>query len=177
MGIFLGSLFIDFWVSVAIAAVTFFFFRRKLKGWKRILIGSVSICFFAGVCFILLFMPLSRLLWNSTVTKGENVSLSEYHGIGPKLPPGVRDITYHSCYGGTEAMFSINKNDFITWVDIEGWKRKTAKKAQVDLYYLDVTCDVRDAIAVDETFHPRGTGVHIVFDCAKNKCYFRYASY
>ena len=135
-------------------------------------------CAAALILFAALFYPVLLLLWSTTVVKGVDVSLGDYRGIGPRLPPSTLRITYYSDYQGTQAVFGVREEEFAMWTSREGWKREEVRgKKLVCLRHPDIERAVTDGIVAEELFHPRGTGITLVFDRKEGTCYYRYSSY
>ncbi|MHC4504618.1 MAG: hypothetical protein ACYTFI_15045 [Planctomycetota bacterium] len=140
-------------------------------------IGATCIAGGAAVFFLLLG-PTMGLLWAASAVHGSSVSASEFRGSGPRLPQSARAITYYSDPRGTDAVFTITGPDFVSWTSKEGWQNRSIDgEESVDLLLLKIERAITDGLVVEQQFHPRGTGVMIVYDRIKGMCYYHYSAY
>ena len=177
----MGVLIAAFWLAALIGLAVTVAISLLLRWWglRRLTITALAVPMIAGgLVFVTLYVPLMKWIWSGTVTRGQNVALAEYRALGPSLPPEASNITYYGNYGGTEAVFSLAEDAFMRWAVDNKWQTSVvAAPEQISLHSLEVSASVNQGFVVKELFHPRGTGVHIVFDGKKNLCYFSFSSY
>jgi hypothetical protein len=150
--------------------------RVSTAEWR--MAATLATVFIACLSVSLLHLPILHGLLALTVTQGVRVSASDYHGVGPRLPPAAADISYYSDYCGASAVFSIAEADFANWISSEGWESR-----EIDIYEdvwfpaLNIERKVEDGLYIHASFAPRGTGVTLIYDRKQDLCYYRYSSW
>ncbi len=175
MAILALALLISGILSLLVGALVWFVLLRRIRNSAL----RVRISWFVIVATGLgLIVPVLSFLWSQTVKQGIEGPMNSYRGIGPRLPFSVSHVTYYTSHSGTEAVFLIDERSLTRWANEQGWHVTEIQKPEsVQLPHLGLANSVANGMAVHETWHPRGAGVHIVFDRDTGNCFFLYASY
>jgi hypothetical protein len=175
MGVILTAFLLDCFVTALAVVIAARVCRRFVANTsvRRRIVAFAGVAVFFGAHW-----PIFSLLWSTTVRQGENVAVELYQAIGPRLPPEASNITYHADCAGSDAVFDVSEAVFKKWANEKGWRVLEISSPQVfDLGRLGLHTTLVEGIKVSETFHPRGTGVDIVFDRSTGRCYFRYSAW
>lgn len=162
-------------VGVATGAALRFVLRRRVRNPKVMTALQCIVAFVTGVGLI---VPVHHFIWARTIVQGTCVPIDAYRGMGPRLPSVVTQVTYYSDWARTDAVFEIEERSLMTWVSSHKWAAKEIEVGErVYFPQMNVSTSITRGVKVDERFHPRGTGVRIVFSRETGFCYFEYASY
>ncbi len=175
MGVFLSALMVSGFLALLLGLVYWFLFLRFIK---NIFLRIILVLFMMQVSCIVMVIPVLKFLWNTTISKGEHVSFTEYRGLGPCIPESAKDISYYSEYSGCDAVFSIAESEIIKWTERNEWScKEIIGKKSVQQYRLKIDKTVRNGIAIEKIFHRRGTGVRVVYDRDSGLAYYQFSAY
>lgn len=142
--------------------------ERQQKGLKAVFWGAA----------IVLFVPVCMAYFALLAHQGASVTPSEVKSLGPELPTNAIKINYRSDWQGTDAVFTIKEHQLTLWAKSNRWNVEEIQGVEhAYLSKLSLEVIVERGLVIHEKFHPRGTGVDVIFNRMTEECFYRYSSY